>query len=411
MKDLEYDVIIIGGGISGLYILNNLKHQYPQLNIKLLERDSHIGGRIKTKYYSNGQVKFETGPWRIHHTHLRTIKLIESLNISYRPNSSSHPLSKTGNIDICQSKPIIKNRTKNKLKKQAGLSLYENIILQQDICEANITNEFSKIPQVMDSTVTVYDNNLANTGQYFVLDKGLSYLIHQLSKKVEDSILTNYMVTNITKLDNQYHIDVMIRDQNKFTNKQLKAKYIFLCLPPFYIQEWDIAQSYLKTLIGSIGSIPLNHIYAKSPNLSSLYDNKFQIFTNSYLSQVISGDYNNDWFQLSYSGGSRAQFWNRLKMKYPEKVKDYLQQLLHQHNLKITITKIESFYWDQAIHFWKPQIDFNLTKAIKNAVYPDPINLPNLFISGEAISGVQGWIEGALQTADMSVKKFYTLYN
>ena len=118
-----------------------------------------------------------------------------------------------------------------------------------------------------------------------------------------------------------------------------------------------------------------------------------------------------DWFQISYSGGSRAQFWNRLKMKYPEKMKDYLQKLLHQHNLKIPITKIESFYWDQAIHYWKPKINFNLSEAIKNAVYPDPINLPNLLMAGEAISGVQGWIEGALQTADMSVKKFYTFYN
>ena len=409
MKDLEYDAIIIGGGISGLYILNNLKQQYPKLNIKLLERDSHTGGRIKTKYYRNGQVKFETGPWRIHHTHLRTIKLIESLSISYRPNSSSHLLSKTGNLDICQSKPIIKNKTKNKLKKQAGLSLYENIIFQQDICQANITNEFSKIPQVMDSTVTVYDNNLANTGQYFVLDKGLSYLIDQLSKKVEQSILTNHLVTNITMLDNQYHIDVMIRDQHKFTNQQLKAKHIFLCLPPFYIQEWDITQSYLQPVINSIGSIPLNHIYAKSPNLSSLYDNKFQIFTNGPLSQIISGDYNNDWFQISYSGGSRAQFWNRLKMKYPEKMKDYLQQLLDQHNLKIPITKIESFYWDQAIHYWKPQTNFNLIKAVENSIYPDPINLPNLFMAGEAISGVQGWIEGALQTADMAIDNFSKL--
>ena len=75
-----------------------------------------------------------------------------------------------------------------------------------------------------------------------------------------------------------------------------------------------------------------------------VYHNKFQIFTNGPLSQIISGDYNNDWFQVSYSGGSRAQFWNRLKMKYPDKIKHYLQQLLHQHKVNLTITKIESFY-------------------------------------------------------------------
>ena len=96
-------------------------------------------------------------------------------------------------------------------------------------------------------------------------------------------------------------------------------------------------------------------------------------------------------------------------MKYPEKMKDYLQQLLDQHNLKIPITKIESFYWDQAIHYWKPQTNFNLIKAVENSIYPDPINLPNLFMAGEAISGVQGWIEGALQTADMAIDNFSKL--
>ena len=36
----------------------------------------------------------------------------------------------------------------------------------------------------------------------------------------------------------------------------------------------------------------------------------------------------------------------------------------------------------------------------QQAVYPNPTNLPRLYLVGEAFSAHQGWTEGALQTAE-----------
>ena len=43
---IHYDIIIVGGGIAGLYIQNKLLKKYK--NILLIEKDNRLGGRILT---------------------------------------------------------------------------------------------------------------------------------------------------------------------------------------------------------------------------------------------------------------------------------------------------------------------------------------------------------------------------
>ena len=74
--------------------------------------------------------------------------------------------------------------------------------------------------------------------------------------------------------------------------------------------------------------------------------------------------------------------------------------------IQIPITKIESFYWEEAIHYWKPAFVFNITESMNKSVYPHPVNLPGLFYSGEAFSTIQGWIEGSLETSQLALSAF-----
>ena len=45
-----YDIVIVGGGISGIYCLKKLIENNKHRNVVLLERNSFLGGRIRTKY-------------------------------------------------------------------------------------------------------------------------------------------------------------------------------------------------------------------------------------------------------------------------------------------------------------------------------------------------------------------------
>jgi monoamine oxidase len=63
---IDYDVAIIGGGITGLYTAYTLQNRCPEKKTVICEKNNHLGGRIITKRYENfvieyGPFRFETG--------------------------------------------------------------------------------------------------------------------------------------------------------------------------------------------------------------------------------------------------------------------------------------------------------------------------------------------------------------
>ena len=51
------DVIIVGGGISGLYTAYRICNQFPDKTVLLLESSDELGGRIRTQYEKGFQVE------------------------------------------------------------------------------------------------------------------------------------------------------------------------------------------------------------------------------------------------------------------------------------------------------------------------------------------------------------------
>ena len=421
MNDTMNDVVIIGGGISGLYILDELTSKYSNLNIKLLERDPHVGGRIHTKYYKDGSVKFETGPWRFHHSHKNLIALLRKYNLSYFQNSSSDVSAKNSESYTCkygdkhtQNGNGNGNGNGNANFKQStqtsGLSIRDTSLLN-NTCSSKKYESISKIPLVMDSTSKPYDVKNYYKGDYFVVEKGFSQLVAQMNAKLQQFIFCNSFVIDVIRKYNHYIITYRRRNGNQYTTYSVKTRFLFLCIPPDFCKEWTIVSKYLLPLIHSVDTIPLHHVYGFSNKLNTLFDNKFYIKTDTELGQVISGDFDNNWFQASYSSGEDAKFLYRLKQTNPSLFVSTIKKKLALLNIKIPITKFESFFWEHAIHFWKPAFQFDLDKSMRKSVYPHPVNLPNLFYAGEAFSDLQGWIEGALSTSIIALSTFDAVRN
>ena len=78
-----YDVIIVGGGISGLYMSKLLSNKYPDYRICVLEQSDYFGGRIKqeTATTYQGEVSFPSGGARFNKSHERVIRLLKSYNM------------------------------------------------------------------------------------------------------------------------------------------------------------------------------------------------------------------------------------------------------------------------------------------------------------------------------------------
>ena len=74
----KYDIIIVGGGISGIYTMYNLKKKYPKLKVLLVEKEDRFGGRVYTYHerIDNKIYQMDLGAGRIGFHHNLMIDLI-----------------------------------------------------------------------------------------------------------------------------------------------------------------------------------------------------------------------------------------------------------------------------------------------------------------------------------------------
>jgi len=137
----SFDLVIIGGGISGLYCAYHLQKQFPK--ILIIEKDDRIGGRIFTqKIVANNKhsyIELGANRFSIHHT--KVMKLIDDLKLSnflikdIDEMSSQYISSKSfdydNNVNIRELMKIVidvgKHLKKHKLMEISFAQLCQNI--------------------------------------------------------------------------------------------------------------------------------------------------------------------------------------------------------------------------------------------------------------------------------------------
>jgi hypothetical protein len=78
---MNFDIIVIGGGIGGLYTTYQLLKKYPNINIALIEKENYLGGRIYTDTSIKGMT-IEAGAGRLSSSHVLLMNLIHELGLS-----------------------------------------------------------------------------------------------------------------------------------------------------------------------------------------------------------------------------------------------------------------------------------------------------------------------------------------
>ena len=76
-NNYNYDIIIVGGGISGLF--TGYKLSETGLRILIIESSERLGGRIKTIHTND--ILYESGAARFHKTHTKLLSLINELDL------------------------------------------------------------------------------------------------------------------------------------------------------------------------------------------------------------------------------------------------------------------------------------------------------------------------------------------
>jgi cytochrome b involved in lipid metabolism len=384
---MKQNISIVGGGISGLY-LAYLLSQNADIIIHLYEKKSSFGGRIRTEYNKNGTILYETGPWRIPKHHKNMIKLIKEFNLTLE--SIQQPI-KYHNIEKVNT---------NKETGTTETTEYQNIILNSTIENGNNAMIKSGYDFLYQRANTTRSYTSENETEFFVVKEGFSKLIELLVEKIKQQknvkLYNEHIIDKIEWKNKKYNLNTKIRiDSKTFVSKIFNTEILVLAIPPHEIEKFSLS---LFPNTSMVQSLPLMHIMAKTNN-SNFLSKQFKMICNSPISQIVQSCYQNEWFQISYSAGRFANYFQNLVISSKKKLQDYVKKEFYKIFPKVKVHEIKSYYWRNAVHYWNPNLKSNENNFMKRCIYPHPQKYKNLYWIGESISTTQGWMEGAIETS------------
>lgn len=457
-KNLIYDYVIVGGGLSGVFLLYKLLKRNSQLRICLIEKNNQLGGRINTIKFQDKSIKnktvniqYESGGARFSDLHVNVIKLLKILKlekdkikipskvkfITYPNNKYDYFLNNENHILRINCISDFINLLK-KYKKKYNISdkrfrkytLYEftkkfldleyNTPIKISTFIINFYEYWSEL-KVLNAydALHLFDKEFTSNIQYFILKNGYISLIDGLLKKINNidkenerhSIYLNSTCKNILKNVNYYKIKTNNQNLNKIN---ILSKNVIFCLQKDLLQKIPFLKNLnnLTVLTKCLKSEPLYRVYARYPidkKTGKVWFNELgKISTNLPIKFIIPIDYSLGLIMISYTDGKYAKYWHKL---YNDDLKNKTKKFLKELNLNLkklfpnlnipNPIWLKHHYWKYGAVYWKKNC--NSQKLSNDIIQPD--KKENIYLAGSDYSLKQVWIEGALESSELLLNK------
>ena len=402
---MVYDVIILGGGIAGLYTAYKLQQKNPKLRLLLLEKNDYFGGRIYTVHHKD--LVFEAGAGRFNETHTRVHKLIDELGLKSKiapiPSdlhfvpSGPYPAKYFDKDPFQIMTPVLqeaKKTPRQTLREQTFIQYARKRLSKED--SRFLEDAFGYHEQLMEmnafDAVKLFDKGMHTRHTFFVLQGGMSQITDKLVQKLGRNVCKkNMSVSQITydQTTNQFEISVNESNQSKL----YKAHQCVAALPRPALESIPFFKP-IRSLTNTIGCKTLCRIYAQFDPNNIWFKHIPKATTNNPLRYVIPIDRDKGLIMISYTDGKYARFWkDKDETTMIKRLKTYIHQTFDFEIARPIYTK--TCYWDLGTAYWRPNIKSHeiARKMIQ------PMDCP-LYVCGENYSTNQGWMEGALETSE-----------
>lgn len=345
------NVVIVGGGLAGLYAAFLCSHYYPDATIHVCEAHGRLGGRIYTVRKEGFQ--FEGGAGRIGPQYAQPIlwKLMEVLDKTR--SDESEPLL-VPNTNIMQPQQDVRD-TVRAVQLPHGP---ERTALQ---IRFGYDAEF----EIMDPEVAATYIERHFYGPFYNMRGGLDQIIDRLSQEIRKNpnvhVHLQKRITSVTPT----HADDLFYNK-LFVCVEDPSKIQFeLPIPP----ELSFAQpvELMRVFVQVHGNAPNEKRTGPGPVRMwipmDIEQGLYQIYTDSY------------W----------AREWNKDVQKN-EIVQDIVRMFLNDMNVSVRVVDFE--YWKRGVHVWTRPVE-KLTQTPGGSVW----------FAGEIASVKSfGWMEGALDS-------------
>lgn len=407
-----YDIVIIGGGIAGLYLAVNLVKKYK---VALAEKYSKFGGRTFTfnADISGTKYQWEEGAARISDSHTMTLSLLKKYGltmtkigkeISYKesglykmePNHFESAIPILLKPLYLLSKDTLANSTIRKLLVDIHGEKETDSFLNRYPYRAEINTMRA------DMALSLFDNEFGKESGYSICNEGLTELINRMKKEFETAggtVFPHHELINVEGTNAIFKNGPPSKGSSRPT-VVLQGKKIVFALPVDSIKQIKPFKNLepLKHLTMK----PLLRIYAVFPNTDWFQYSR--IITAQRPRYIIPGDLKKGVIQISYTDSTDTI---PLMKMYEEKGESYVGSVIVEDLRTLLGVKVPDplfvkvHPWKQGVTYWLPG-DYDPYKLSKELCKPFPDR--EWFLAGESYSTRQCWIEGALEHAHMVEK-------
>lgn len=391
--------IIIGGGLAGLSIAEFLAKKSGNSNVLVLEQYRAWGGRVVTYRDKSKNLQYEIGAGRVFHTHKRVGDLVKRFGLhtypisteSTTPNGLPNPFLQLFEPvrHILQSLPadILAKHTVNELVPEELCSVLKYYPYWS---EFNLLRADLALPLFAPTKPMGTDA----PADYYGVVEGLDAItthLHDAAAKAGATLKNRHQVTNISRLAPDLFEITGLRGK-KVNQRPFKyrANRVIIATCRCGYSDFSILKD--MPLMKQLATGPLTRIYAVyQPPL----DIPEKVVTDGPLRYIIPINPKTGLIMISYTDGDDTHYWNKLD-------DNALEEAIHKEFTKLfpdkTMTKptyLKKHEWPNGCTYWLPG-DYSPEKASKIAHNPEP----NLYLTGESVSLMQTWMEGALESAD-----------
>lgn len=348
------NVVIIGGGLAGLYTAYLCSHHYPHANIQICEAHDRLGGRVYT--VRKEEFQFEGGSGRVGPRYAQPIlwKLIDVLNRTRtleEPLLELQPLQPLQDVrDIVRAVQLPPGPERSAQQIRFGYDA-EFELMNPQVAAAYIERHFY--------------------GPFFSMRNGLDQITHRLEQKVRKN-------PNVS-----VHLQKRIRNVTQTRADDLPYDKLFVCVEDPTKIEFESVQ------------VPPELAFAQPVELMRVFVQVHGNVSNEKrtgpgpVRMWIPMDPERGLYQI-YTDSHWAREWNKIQ-KFEEKIRNTMVQntvRMFLNDAYASVRVVDFEFWKTGVHVWTHPVE-KLTQTPGGQVW----------FAGEVASvHAFGWMEGALDS-------------
>lgn len=420
MKD-AYDLVIIGGGVAGLYTAYHFLKKTPNAKLIVFEKNDHLCGRWEMGYI--GKTHVSLGAGIIRKSDVLVNRLREELEVEVHEFTvAKHIPSTVRELDVNKIMVYLRHCWTKLSRRDKYTIAFRPFALKHLKAETYKTflintgyTDFEKATAYNTLFIYKMENNVSGWKAYAVnWDLFRDKLAEAVGKQ---NLSLRSIVHKVRTQENTPYRFKIDYTHTSYTGRSYERTVfakcaVFACRKDQLFEPQLLPSSVNKSLLRSIQGQPFLRAYARfSPESRAILSTVVPDTTvvPGPLQEIIPIHRRKGIYMVAYNDNMDANIVKE-HLEDTEENRAYFERIVEKSlgliKGVLSIEKIMGKYWENGIHYYGPLPEKywgNYDAFLRDAQRP----LPGLYIVGEMVSKQHGWAEGALQSVSAIMKDLW----